>query len=95
MEPQLYATFDNREVRMVSHETRQIVRLEMTQEEAQALRDVLDFVGGHPEESRRGHIEALTGRLNRVTQSGWPHADLSGGVYFLGKGEIENGYFQG
>jgi len=64
-------------------ETRYV--LELTKDEAQALRDVLGHVGGHPEFSRRGLCDLVLNALLSAGFNDYLGRDISlveSGVYF-------------
>jgi len=68
-------------VEVVTKVTDRTVRLDLTEEEAQFLSDVLHHVGGNPAKSRRLHEPAISDALAELDI--FPGAgDLRGSIYF-------------
>lgn len=61
-------------------------QLDLTNEEAQVLRDILMFVGGSPTESRRGLADTIASALQRAAGSAYEsnskYIDIQGGISF-------------
>jgi hypothetical protein len=54
------------EVRVISEARPERIVLELSSDEARALRDVLSFVGGSPTLSRRRHTKAVGEALDKI-----------------------------
>lgn len=58
--------------------------LELTKEEAQALADITDFIGGHKDTTRRGHYDNIAAALKAVGVVALDRVrDITGGIKFL------------
>lgn len=54
------------EEEIVIRRPREVIQLQLTDEQAEALRTVLRFVGGCPETTRRGHTDAISSALDAL-----------------------------
>lgn len=68
------------------------VRLDLTREEAEALFDVTEFIGGHSVHTRRKHIDSIRRALTGIPWLGYDplrllDVDDGARIYFKGSAE--------
>jgi len=82
---------ETRERERIVLEKYQAVVLEMSEDEALFLADILSRIGGNPELTRRRHQESLTQALKNAGVQGGGAQDIDGGILMWSGPRIDLG----